>query len=158
MNRTTKIVLTFFSVSIGLFIAVIAFFAYAIASSFSPTSPEDAVESLKTYVEYDFGNSYEIIQFESRNNHPDRPLFYMLRFNTEEHKWIEFVDFCKNQNDTIIVHYDDKYKIKTDIKYDCNGMIKLFNVEDTTNSYPVFSKELKIWYKTGIIEFYQGYY
>lgn len=158
MKRTTKIVLTFFSVSVGLFIAVLAFFTYAIASYFSPTSPEDAVESLKTYVEYDFGNSYKIIQFESRNNHPDRLLSYVLQFNTAESNWIDFVEFCKNQRDTIIVDFDDKYKIETDIKYDCNGMIKRFNVEDTTISYPVFSKELKIWYNSGILEFNQGYY
>ena len=61
--------LVFFILSYGFYLAL------------KPNDPKDSIAEIKTFLGYDFGDVYEIIEHNSQNNHPDRPLQVVLKLN-----------------------------------------------------------------------------
>ncbi len=60
---------------IVLIIALLLYgFAWMISNFMAPNTESDSINQLKSFLGYDFGEGYEIIEHNSQNNHPDRPL------------------------------------------------------------------------------------
>jgi hypothetical protein len=69
-------------VSLVIFLALFFFgFAYAMANFMKPNSEKESIAQIKKFLGYDFAEDFQIIEHESRNNHPDRPLRIVLNLN-----------------------------------------------------------------------------
>jgi len=69
-------------VSLIIFFVLLVFgFAYAMANFMKPNSEKESIVQIKNFLGYDFAEDFQIIEHESRNNHPDRPLRVVLKLN-----------------------------------------------------------------------------
>jgi len=64
---------------VGVFIILMGFLLYGLSQAFAPTSPGDAIASVKESLGFDFGDDFETLSFESRNNHGDQPQHYIYK-------------------------------------------------------------------------------
>lgn len=72
---------------LGIIMLIVAFliyaFIYGLSNFFAPNSEIDSVNSLKRFLDFDFGEDFSVLNHTSRNNHPDRPLELVLSLSAE---------------------------------------------------------------------------
>ena len=115
-------------------ILVVVLMIYAVASAFSPSSPNSQIKEFsKNMLGYEFTDgSYEVMESKSINNHPDRPQDITIRLTDKEFaklkKHIESLSEGEKEtrkNGTIyldtIIKQDDRCRfIHTSSHSDCN--------------------------------------
>lgn len=55
----------------------------ALASFSSPQKESDALDHIRRFLGFDFREGFTVIKYESRNNHPDRPLKVSIVFSED---------------------------------------------------------------------------
>lgn len=123
------------AIGVGAILVVILIF-YAVASSFSPSSPNSQIKEFSiNMLGYEFTDGgYEILDSKSKNSHPDRPQGITIRLTNEEFsklkKHIETLTEGEKETrkdgtiyiDTITKQDDRCCFIHTSTHSDCNYM------------------------------------
>jgi len=75
--------MTYLLVLVALLLFLLASVIYVFKSSIQPNISLDSVESLKSFLGMNFGDDFEVVEYTSRNHHPDRPLKVTISFSDD---------------------------------------------------------------------------
>lgn len=91
-----------------------------------PNDIHASVKKIKDFLGYDFGDSYEVMEHVSRNNHPDRPL--KVRVLLSEESIVLLKEHLSNVDLEAIVKYseDKKNKYVTSFRRTDMGFVKKY--------------------------------
>lgn len=137
-----------------LIIIIIVFFYFYfrfMASSISefaePNDTHASVKKLKDFLGFDFGDSYEVIEHLSRNNHPDRPLKVTVILSEESIVPLK-VNLSKiHMEEKVNYSEDRKIKYVTSFRMGDSGFVKRYqamHVGSAEAEYVFFVSRLSI--------------
>jgi len=137
-----------------LIIIIIVFFYFyfrLMASSQSqfakPNDTHVSVKKLKDFLGFDFGDSYEVMEHVSRNNHPDRPLKVTVVLSEES--IVPLKEYLSKVDMEEKVNYSEDRKIKyvTSFRKGDSGFVKKYqamHVDSGEVDYVFFVSSLTI--------------
>lgn len=143
-------IVVLFVLGCGLFLFV---FWKGMSEFMAPSKPEECIKHIKWFLGYEFGDEYIILNFESKNQHPDRPLTVSLQLS--EKSFQDVLSFLSNQNFSEEITENNNVKYVTKWIKQENMYQKEYSSFHYDNLVPFFVASLTVNLNTKIFDYYE---
>jgi hypothetical protein len=121
--------------------------ASSISEFAKPNDTHVSVKKLKDFLGFDFGDSYEVIEHLSRNNHSDRPLKVTVVLSEESIVPLKEHLYKVDMEEKVNYSKDSKIKYVTSFRMGDSGFVKRYqamHVGSAEGEYVFFVSRLSI--------------